>query len=96
LNKDNLFAVQLCDLSGVARELAADADRIFPGEGDFVLQPMIDYLKHIEYQGYVTAEIMNPEIWKMKPTQVSEAAYTCLRMVLGQAGMPTMLQEVKR
>lgn len=96
LNKENLFAVQLCDLSGVARELATDADRILPGEGDFVLGPIIDYLKHIDYQGYVTAEIMNPEIWKMNPTQVSEAAYTCLRMVLGQAGMPTMLQEVNR
>lgn len=94
LNQSNLFAVQLCDLSGVARELASDGDRIFPGEGDFLLAPIIEYLKQIEYQGYVTTELMNPEIWKMKPIQVAEAAYTCLRMQLGQAGKPATLQEV--
>jgi 2-keto-myo-inositol isomerase len=94
LNPGNLFAVQLCDLSGVARELAGDSDRILPGEGDFQLAPIIQYLKQIDYQGYVSVEVMNPEIWKMKPTQVSEAAYTCLRMQLGQAGMPNPLTEL--
>ncbi|HQR08562.1 MAG TPA: sugar phosphate isomerase/epimerase, partial [Gemmatales bacterium] len=34
LTKENLFAVQLCDLSGIAREMAPAADRILPGEGD--------------------------------------------------------------
>jgi 2-keto-myo-inositol isomerase len=96
LTNKNLFAVQLCDLSGVARELASDADRILPGEGDFLLEPIISHLKQIGYEGYVTVELMNPEIWKMKPTQVSEAAYTCVRMLLGQAGMPATLQEIGR
>lgn len=95
LTPENLFAVQLCDLSGIAREMAGDADRILPGEGDFQLGPIIEYLKQINYQGYVSAELMNPEIWKMKPVQVAEAAYTCLRMILGQAAMPVSLQEVK-
>ena len=96
LNRDNLFAVQLCDLSGVAREIAGDADRIFPGEGDFHLAPILQYLKQIDYAGYLTVELMNPEIWKMKPSQVMEAAYTCLRMQLGEAGMPTPLTELER
>ena len=85
LSKENLFAVQLCDLAGVARELASDSDRILPGEGDFLLGPILDHLRHIDYTGYVSVELMNPDIWKMKPVQVAEAAYTCLRMVLGQA-----------
>lgn len=96
LTNKNLFAVQLCDLSGVAREMASDADRILPGEGDFQLAPIIEHLKQIDYQGYVTVELMNPEIWKMKPTQVAEAAHTCVRMILGQAGMPSTLQEIGR
>lgn len=94
LTNGNLFAVQLCDLAGVARELAADADRILPGEGDFQLAPIIEHLKHIGYQGYVTTELMNPAIWKMKPVQVAEAAYTCTRMLLGQAAMPQALQPI--
>lgn len=84
LTRDNLFAVQLCDLSGVARELASDSDRILPGEGDFLIHPILDHLRHIEYSGYVTAELMNPEIWKMKPVQVAEAAFACLRRLLGE------------
>lgn len=95
LTKENLFAVQLCDLSGIAREMAGDGDRILPGEGDFLLGPILDHLKHIDYQGYLTVELMNPEIWKMKPVQVAEAAYTCLRMLLGQAAMPATLQEIR-
>jgi len=95
LTKENLFAVQLCDLSGIAREMAGDGDRILPGEGDFQLVPILDHLRHIDYQGYLTVELMNPEIWKMKPVQVAEAAYTCLRMLLGQAAMPATLQEIR-
>ena len=87
LNSNNLFAVQTSDLSGVAREMATDADRILPGEGDFQIAPIMEHLKRINYQGYVTVELMNPEIWKMKPGQVAEAAHTCLRMLLGQASM---------
>jgi len=95
LTKENLFAVQLCDLSGIAREMAGDSDRILPGEGDFQLVPILDHLRHIDYQGYLTVELMNPEIWKMKPVQVAEAAYTCLRMLLGHAAMPATLQEIR-
>ena len=35
LTPRNLAYVQVCDLAGVPRELAADADRILPGDGDF-------------------------------------------------------------
>jgi sugar phosphate isomerase/epimerase len=94
LTKENLFAVQLCDLPGIARELASDSDRILPGEGDFLISPIIEHLKHIEYAGYVSVELMNPEIWKMKPVQVAEAAYTCLRMALGQNTLTSSLQEI--
>jgi 2-keto-myo-inositol isomerase len=94
LSPDNLFAVQLCDLAGVAREMAADGDRILPGEGDFLLKPIVTHLQHIDYRGYVSVELMNPELWKMKPVQVAEAAYTALRIQLGQAGMTPTLQQV--
>ena len=45
LSADNLFHVQLCDLAGVAREFATDADRILPGDGDFQLDPVIEHLR---------------------------------------------------
>ena len=87
LSVDNLFHVQLCDLAGLPRELAADADRILPGDGDFQLESILDVLRAISYQGCVSLELMNPQIWQIPPRQVAEIGMTALRKLLGQASM---------
>ncbi len=87
LSTDNLFHVQLSDLAGQPRELAGDGDRVLPGDGDFVLGPIVDRLKHIGYAGYVSVELMNPQIWRIPARQFGEIAMTALRKVLGQASM---------
>lgn len=84
LSVDRLFHVQLSDLAGVPRELAGDADRILPGDGDFQLQPLLDHFKNIGYDGWVSAELMNPTLWQANPKQVIEIAFTALRKILGQ------------
>jgi len=81
----NLFLVQLSDLADTPREFAADADRILPGEGDIPLQPLIEHLRTIRYQGPVTIELLNPQIWQVPPRQFGEIGLTALRMILGQA-----------
>lgn len=87
LTADNLFHVQLCDVAGVARELATDGDRILPGDGDFFLQPIVDHLKHINYGGVVSLELMNPQIWQVPPLAFGEIGLTSLRKTLGIASM---------
>ena len=87
LSAANLFHVQLCDLAGQARELAADSDRIVPGDGDFQLEPMLEHFRHIGYQGHVSLELMNPQIWANPARQVAEIGMTALRKLLGQASM---------
>jgi 4-hydroxyphenylpyruvate dioxygenase len=89
LSPANLFHVQLSDLSGVAREVATDGDRILPGDGDFQLAPIIDALRAIDYSGYVSVELMNPQIWRIPSRQFGEVAITALRKLLGQASMGT-------
>ena len=64
--------VQTCDLAGVPRELARDADRILPGDGEFQLPPILERIRAIGYDGYVSLELMNPVLWAMKPSQVAE------------------------
>lgn len=86
LTQNNLGHVQVCDLSGVPRELATDADRIFPGEGDFVLTPIIQHLDRINYQGWVSLELMNPMIWKNKCSTVAEMAFLAMRRLLDPTG----------
>ncbi len=87
LTAENLFHVQLCDLSGVAREFATDADRILPGDGDIPLAALLARLTEIDYRGHVAIELMNPQIWRIPPVQFGEIAMTALRKLLGQASM---------
>jgi sugar phosphate isomerase/epimerase len=85
LTPANLAFVQLSDVAGVPRELARDADRILPGDGDFRLGPIVQRLRDIGYEGWVSLELMNPTLWKAKPIQVVEIGITALRRLLGLA-----------
>ncbi|MDZ4818280.1 MAG: sugar phosphate isomerase/epimerase [Planctomycetota bacterium] len=87
LSAENLFHVQLCDLAGVPRELATDGDRVLPGDGDFLIEPIVKHLQEIKYAGPVSIELMNPQIWQVSPRSFGEIAMTALRKVLGQASM---------
>ena len=87
LSRENLFHVQLCDLADVPREFAADSHRILPGDGDIPLAPLVERLREIQYDGYVSVELLNPRIWQIPPRQFGEIAMTALRKVLGLAAM---------
>jgi sugar phosphate isomerase/epimerase len=78
----NLAHVQVCDLAGVAREVASDADRILPGEGDFQLRPILAQLRRIGYEGWVSLELFNPTLWQIRPSQVAELGLQSVRRLL--------------
>jgi sugar phosphate isomerase/epimerase len=84
LTAANLAHVQVCDVAGVPRELMSDTDRIMPGEGDFRLGPVVAALKRIGYAGPVSLELMNPVLWQLKPTQVTELGMAALTRLLGE------------
>ena len=79
LSAERLAWVQICDLSGTPREVAGDADRILPGEGDFQLGPILGHLARIGYEGGVALEVLNPVLWQVPADRVADAAYqaTC-------------------
>ena len=82
MTRDNLAFVQLCDVAGVPRELMTDSDRVLPGDGDFQFGPVVEMLRRIGYDGYVSLELMNPVLWQMKLTQVAELGLMALRRVI--------------
>jgi 4-hydroxyphenylpyruvate dioxygenase len=84
LTPANLAFVQLCDVAGVPRELAADADRVFPGEGDYQLAPIVAQLRALGYDGWVSLELFNPTLWQVKPAQVTELGVAALRRAVGE------------
>ncbi len=81
----NLFHVQISDVADRPRELATDADRILPGEGDFPLRPLLEHLRKIGYGGCVSLELLNPQFWQIPPQSLGEIGMTSLRIALGQA-----------
>jgi sugar phosphate isomerase/epimerase len=87
LTRENLAHVQLSDVAGVPRELMTDSDRVLPGDGDFDPRPVIETLRRIGYEGYVSLELMNPVLWQMKLTQVAELGLMALRRVAGEAAV---------
>jgi sugar phosphate isomerase/epimerase len=82
LTPQTLGFVQICDISGVLRELASDSDRVMPGEGDFQLQPILNKLRQIGYTGPVSLELMNPILWQMKSTQITELGMMAMTRLL--------------
>ncbi|WP_152050507.1 sugar phosphate isomerase/epimerase family protein [Tautonia marina] len=83
LTAENLALVQLSDLSGVPRELASDSDRIFPGDGDLPLGPILDHFGRIGYQGPVSLEVLNPMFWEMPADRVVGIALQAMERTLG-------------
>jgi 2-keto-myo-inositol isomerase len=83
LNLDNLAFVQLADLAGVPRELATDADRVLPGDGDFRFGPILEHLRKMKYAGYISIELMNPTLWNTPASQVVELARMAMDRLLG-------------
>jgi len=87
LSRDNLAHVQLSDIADVPREMASDADRILPGEGNSPPDELVARLRTIGYTGAVAIELHNPALWRVPPRQFGEIAMTALRKLLGQAAM---------
>jgi 2-keto-myo-inositol isomerase len=88
LSPENLAWVQVCDLSGIPRELAGDADRILPGDGDFQLGPIFDHLGAIGYEGYVSLEVLNPQLWAIPADRVADAARQAMDRLLSRRPTP--------
>jgi sugar phosphate isomerase/epimerase len=62
--------------------MAGDADRILPGEGDFQIEPILDHLASIGYEGYVSLEVLNPQLWAISADRVADAARQSLDRLL--------------
>lgn len=87
LRRETLAHVQLSDTADVPREMAADSDRILPGEGGSPPDELVRRLVEIGYSGAVSVEVLDPRMWRVPPRQFGEIAITSLRAILGQASM---------
>jgi 2-keto-myo-inositol isomerase len=84
LSAGSLAWVQVSDVSGTPREVAGDADRILPGEGDFRIGPVLDHLATLGYGGPVSLEVLNPGLWSIPADYVADLGYRALMRTLGR------------
>ncbi len=82
LNASNLAHVQLSDLADKPRELALDGDRIIPVDGDLPLPTIVRHLQHIGYEGSVSVELMNPQIWQIPALQMADVGLQALQRLV--------------
>ena len=76
--------VQFSDVSNTPRELAGDADRILPGDGDFPLAAIVERLARTGYDGHVALELLNPHLWQIPADRVTDMGHRALLRVLGR------------
>ena len=77
----DFFGVAVVETQRALRRFGPDA------VGTRELRPILDALRAIGYEGYVSLELMNPQIWRVPARQLGEIGMTALRAVLGQASM---------
>ena len=82
LSPENLAWVQVSDLSGTPRELAGDSDRILPGDGDFRIGPILEHLGAIGYEGCISLEVLNPQLWGVPAAAFADAGIRAMARLL--------------
>jgi 2-keto-myo-inositol isomerase len=68
---DKLWLIHLNDIAQSDLAKVSDADRKMPGDGQFDLPAFFNQAKKINYDGYVSIELFNPNYWMMEPQEVA-------------------------
>jgi 2-keto-myo-inositol isomerase len=74
LDPDRVAIVHLNDAPDRPLETLGDADRLLPGDGVLPLQGFIDVLRGRGFDGVVSVELFNPELWAEGPEAAARRA----------------------
>jgi 2-keto-myo-inositol isomerase len=56
------------------RQTISDKDRVYPGDGIAPLADIIQTLRAIDFNGYLSIELFNPDYWRRDPLAVAREA----------------------
>jgi sugar phosphate isomerase/epimerase len=63
------------------RQTIGDKDRVYPGDGIAPLADIIQTLRAIDFNGFLSIELFNPEYWQREPLQVAREALNKMQEV---------------
>jgi 2-keto-myo-inositol isomerase len=66
-----------------SRQTISDKDRVFPGDGVAPLADIIQTLRAIEFNGYLSIELFNPDYWQRDALQVAREALQKMQELTG-------------
>ena len=66
------------------RDVIADKDRVYPGDGVAPVVEVLQTLHNIGYDGYLSIELFNPTYWSQDPHEVARTALTKLKALTAQ------------
>lgn len=76
-------AVHICHMNDYPakppREVIADKDRVYPGDGVAPLADILRTLREIGFDGYLSIELFNPNYWRQDPLEVARTALTKMK-----------------
>jgi sugar phosphate isomerase/epimerase len=80
-----LHVLHMNDYPKRPREMATDADRVYPGDGAAPIVPLLRNLKAIGYTGALSIEIFNREYWKQDALAVARQGRLKMQAVVDKA-----------
>jgi 2-keto-myo-inositol isomerase len=78
IGRDAIWLIHLDDAPDRPPESLSDSDRVFPSEGSFDLPGFFRGLSAIGYDGWVSLELFNEEVWAMPPGEAAQRAMSSM------------------
>lgn len=69
----------------IARDKLTDADRVYPGDGDAPLTPMLRDLHALGFRGMLSLELFNRTYWKQDALEVAKTGLKKMKAVVAKA-----------
>jgi sugar phosphate isomerase/epimerase len=67
------------------RQTIGDGDRVYPGDGVAPLNDIIQTLRDVDFNGYLSIELFNKTYWQQDPLDVARQALAKMKTATGQA-----------
>jgi sugar phosphate isomerase/epimerase len=76
---DKIVLVQVSDGPDLPRRELGDGHRLYPGTGEFLLEPLLAALRAKGYAGYYSLELHNEEYWLEDSAVVAREGFRCMQ-----------------
>lgn len=87
LNKNAVHVFHMNDYpASPPRAVIKDSDRIYPGDGVAPVGGVLETLREIGFDGYLSIELFNPTYWQQDPLLVARTALEKLKALVSAGG----------